>query len=142
MDAPLTFYEGLIARLDGPLHFRFIFQPAMALFLGICDGIKDAHEGRPAYLWTICTDFERGRQYLWDGLRSVGKVMLIAIVLDAIYQFIAFRAFHLVGALYAALILAFLPYLFIRGPANRIARWFASRHAPQTPGQRTRHGAI
>jgi hypothetical protein len=130
MDVPLTFYQGLVARLDGPLHFRFIFQPAMALFLGIRDGIKDAREGGPPYLWTICTEFERGRRYLWAGLKSVAKVMVLALVLDAIYQFIAFRRFDLVGGLYAAMILAFLPYSFIRGPANRFTRWWASRHAP------------
>jgi hypothetical protein len=137
MAAPLSFYEGLIARLDGPLHFRFIVQPAMALFLGIRDGIKDAHEGRPAYLWTICTDFKAGLHYLRAGLRSVGKVIVLAILLDAIYQFIAFRAFHIVGALYAALILAFLPYLIVRGPANRIARWRASRRSARAAGQHT-----
>jgi hypothetical protein len=142
MDAPLTFYEGLIARVDGPLHFRFVFQPAMALFLGIRDGIQDSRKSRPAHLLTICTDFEHGRQYLWAGLRSVGKVMLIAAVLDVVYQFIAFRAFHLWGVIYAALILALIPYLIIRGPVNRIARWYASRHASQTPGQRTTHSAL
>jgi hypothetical protein len=60
---------------------------------------------------------------------------VLAIVLDAIYQFIAFRAFHLVGALCAALILAFLPYLIIRGPANRIARWCASGPKPTTTAE-------
>lgn len=135
MAAPLTFYEGLIARLDGPLHFRFFAQPAMALFLGIRDGIKDAREGKPAYFWTICTDFKPGLQYLRDGLRSVGRVMVLALVLDGVYQFIAFRAFHLEGALYAALILAFLPYLIIRGPANRVARWRASGRAPRATGK-------
>lgn len=133
MTAPLTFYQGLIARLDGPLHFRFIAQPAMALFLGIRDGVKDAREGRPAYFWTICTHFGPGLQYLRAGLRSVGRVIVLAIVLDTVYQIIQFRfrAFHIDALLYAALFLAFLPYLIIRGPANRTARWFTSRRPPR-----------
>ncbi|MGC1258501.1 MAG: hypothetical protein WA867_23300 [Candidatus Acidiferrales bacterium] len=137
MAAPLTFYQGLIVRLDGPLHFRFIAQPAMASFLGIRDGIKNARAGRPPYFWTICTDFKLGLQYLRDGLRSDVKVIVLASLLDAIYQFVAFRSFHLEGALYAALILAFLPYLIIRGPANRITRWCASRRASRAAGQKT-----
>ena len=62
-------------------------------------------------------------------MRSVGKVIVLAFLLDAIYQFVAFRSFHLEGALYAALILAFLPYLIIRGTLERHAElnWWVTR---------------
>lgn len=41
----------LFARLDGPMHFRFIMQPLMAAILATIDGIKDGKAGKPAYLW-------------------------------------------------------------------------------------------
>ena len=43
----------LFSRLDGPLHFRFFLQPAMATFFAIRDGLHDAREGRPAYFWSL-----------------------------------------------------------------------------------------
>jgi hypothetical protein len=89
--APLTLYQGLIIGLDGPLHFRLFVQPAMALFLGIRDAIKDARQGRSAYFWTISTYFGHGLQYLRDGLKSVVNVVVVlAFALDFIYQHIAF----------------------------------------------------
>jgi hypothetical protein len=45
--------ENLIGRLDGPLHFRFFMQPAMAMIFAVIDGINDAKMGRPAYLWAM-----------------------------------------------------------------------------------------
>jgi hypothetical protein len=41
--------ENLLGRLDGPLHFRFIFQPLMAVFFAIRDGRRDAREGRSPF---------------------------------------------------------------------------------------------
>jgi hypothetical protein len=39
----------LFARLDGPLHFRFIVQPLMAIIFAVIDGVKDAKAGKSAY---------------------------------------------------------------------------------------------
>ena len=44
--------------------------------------------------------------------------------MDAVYQFIEFDAFHPVEAVIIALLLAFVPYLLLRGPCARIARWW------------------
>ena len=35
------------ARIGGPLTFRLLIQPVVAVFLGIRSGLKDAKEGRP-----------------------------------------------------------------------------------------------
>src|SRR5215471_16195199 len=112
--------ENLIARVTGPMHFRLLLQPAVAIFLGIKDGIKDAQEGRPAYLWTICTRPELRGQLLRAGLRTVAKVMIMAVMIDAIYQIIELHWFYPGEAVLVALVLAFIPYLLIRGPAKRI----------------------
>jgi hypothetical protein len=52
----------------------------------------------------------------------VGKVFVLAILIDAVYQFIVLRTFYPGEAVIVAAILAFIPYLLIRGPANRLAR--------------------
>ena len=48
MDLLSRFFGSFLPRLDGPLHFRFIFQPLMATIFAVIDGIKDAKMGRPA----------------------------------------------------------------------------------------------
>jgi hypothetical protein len=40
---------------------------------------------------------------------------------------VAVRAFYPLEAVATALFLAFLPYLLIRGPAGRVARWWTAR---------------
>jgi hypothetical protein len=46
----------LIGRVDGPLAFRIMVQPAVAALLAIRAGLRDARAGRPAYGWTVATD--------------------------------------------------------------------------------------
>ena len=115
-------FENLIGRVSGPMKFRLILQPLMAIIFAIRSGLKDAKEGRPPYFWAIFTDPANRRDMLRDGWKSVGRIFILAIVIDAIYQFIIFRWFYPVEAILVAVILAFIPYLLIRGPVNRIAR--------------------
>ena len=57
MEDTLTrFFHDVFARLDGPLHFRIILQPAMAIVCAIRDGLKDAGEGRRPYVYSLFTD--------------------------------------------------------------------------------------
>jgi hypothetical protein len=116
----LSFIEGLSARLQGPMHFRLILQPLVALFFAIRDGRRDAREGRPPYFWALFTEPTQRRDMLASGWKSVGKVFIIAIVLDAVFQFIVFHEFHPAAALLAGVILAIVPYLLLRGPVNRL----------------------
>ena len=44
--------------------------------------------------------------------------------MDLIYQLIEFNTFHPAEAAIIALLLAFVPYLLLRGPFARIARWW------------------
>jgi hypothetical protein len=119
--------QNFISRTEGPLHFRFILQPLMATFFGIRDGVSDAKTGRPPYFWTICWNKEHREDFLKEGIRRVAKILILAIVLDAIYQLIELHWFYPGEAIIVAITLAFIPYLIIRGPANRIARWWFSR---------------
>jgi hypothetical protein len=117
-----NFTQHLVARVTGPMKFRLVLQPAMALFLAIRDGLKDAREGRPAYFWALFSDRDDRWAMLKDGWKAVGKVFILAMVLDAIYQVIERRWVYPGQAVVVAIILAIIPYLLLRGPVNRIAR--------------------
>jgi hypothetical protein len=116
--------DHLLSRESGPMHFRLLMQPAMAIILGIRDGLKDSKESKPAYLWSIFTHPEGRTQLLKDGFNSLTKILIMALALDAIYQLIEFHWIYPGEAIIVAIVLAVIPYLLIRGPANRvISRW-------------------
>ncbi|WP_198292786.1 hypothetical protein [Mesorhizobium sp. STM 4661] len=102
----------------------------MATLFAIRDGIKDARAGRSPYFWTVLSKPDERRQRLNEGLRSTGKIIVLAVILDTVYQFIELGTFYPGEALVVAFVLAFVPYLLIRGPAARIARWWSGRPAP------------
>src|ERR1039458_3737412 len=76
----------LVARLDGPLHFRFIFQPLMAAIFAVIDGVKDAKMGKPPYFWAMIVGAGRRKELIKDGWKSICKVFIVAMLLEAIYQ--------------------------------------------------------
>ena len=114
--------HNLAERVTGPMHFRLLLQPGMATFFAIRDGLKDARECKPPYFWGLFTDKGEREAMVKNGWKSVGKVFILAIVLDVIYQLIKHRWTVYPGeAALVAIILAIVPYLLIRGPVNRIA---------------------
>jgi hypothetical protein len=118
-DIIARFFEDLVDRISGPMKFRFVLQPLMAIIFAIKDGRKDAREGRAPYFWAIFTDPEHRRDLLRNGWKSVSKIFIIALILDAVYQFIELSMFYPGEAALVALILAIVPYVLLRGPANR-----------------------
>ena len=99
-------WEQLIARPTGPMAFRFILQPIMAAIAALRDGINDAKSRR-----------------LYEGLISTARVILLGLCMDAIYQWIVLKTFYPAEAVIVAIALAFFPYVLLRGPITRIARW-------------------
>jgi hypothetical protein len=128
------FWNNLIGRIGGPMSFRLLLQPAMAIVFAIRDGMKDAREGRPAYFYSLFTEPESRRSLLREGFKAVSRVFTLAIVMDLIYQVIVLRWFYPLEALIVAFVLALLPYVLLRGPVNRIARFL--RRPPQSTGRR------
>lgn len=129
-----TFWKQLIERPDGPMAFRFYLQPVMAIALAIHGGIKDARAGRPAYLFRLATDRGHRREHLLDGWRSIGRVFVLAIVLDTIYQIIVLHSLRPLEGVVIAIVLAIIPYALVRGPACRIAAHFMHRRATHANG--------
>ena len=113
--------HNLVERVTGPMHFRLLLQPGMATFFAIRDGLRDARECKPPYFWGLFTDKGEREAMVKNGWKSVGKVFILAIVLDVVYQLIEHRWTVYPGeAVLVAIILAIVPYLLIRGPVNRI----------------------
>src|SRR5579862_5545781 len=109
-------WDNLTGRLTGPMSFRLIMQPLVASGFAIWSGVKDARAGRPAFLWTVVTDPAQRAALLRSAWKDVGKVFILAVVLDAIYQLIQLRAVHVLELLIVAPTLAFVPYALLRGP--------------------------
>ena len=117
-------------RVGGPMTFRIILQPTMALLLAFRAGLKDAQQGRPPYFWTILTDSSQRADLLREGWKAVARVFFLAVIMDVIYQLIVFRWVYPLESILVAILLAVVPYLLIRGPVNRIVRRLRSK--PQT----------
>jgi len=115
------FTSDLIDRIHGPLSFRFILQPVMAAIYAIRDGVHDAHEGKPAYFWNVLTHSGR-RAQLSTAWHRVLRVIILGVAMDVIYQLMVFKTIYLVQLAVVVLGLAFVPYVLLRGPVNRLAR--------------------
>jgi len=124
-----TFYTDFIARFDGPLHFRLLMQPLMAILFALRDGSRDAREGRSAYLWTLLTDAAQRHYLLESGWKGISKVFVLAFALDVVYQFMVWRGLKPLQALMTAIVLAVIPYAVLRGPVNRVLQMTQTRRS-------------
>lgn len=114
-------YE-LIARESGPLHVRLLLQPLVASILAIRSGLKDAREDRPVFFWTLALKPAQRRALLQHLRKDVGKLFIVACVLDVVYQLFVLHWVYPVQTVIVATVLAILPYLLFRGLANRFGR--------------------
>lgn len=120
-------WREIAARPSGPMAFRFYLQPTMAILVAIHDGLRDAREGKPAYFWSLFADREHRRARLREGWRAVRNIFAIAIAMDVVYQVFVLHGLRPVQAVDVAVLLAIVPYLFVRGPVNRVARQLRRR---------------
>jgi hypothetical protein len=116
------FWHDLIDRPDGPMRFRFVLQPLMATIVAIRDGREDVRSGRLPYLATVLSNSRDRAGRLREGLNATARIIALGLVMDVIYQAIVFKTFYPDQALVVALVLAFVPYVIIRGVTRRILR--------------------
>jgi hypothetical protein len=114
--------QDLIARVSGPMKFRLVLQPVMASIFAIRSGLNDARTGKPPYFWALATDPGHREDMMKDGWKSVGKVFILAIVLDVVYQIIVRHFVYPGETIIVAFVLAIVPYLILRGLITRVAR--------------------
>lgn len=116
--------EQLFGRSDGPLFFRLYVMPAVASIIGIRSGIRDFQGEGPAFLYKLFAGHTERKLVLSSAWRDVGRIIIVALVLDTSYQLMIFRAFYIFQAIIIALLCAVIPYTFFRHLTNRLARLF------------------
>jgi len=114
------FLEHLLARLTGPMHFRLILQPLVAIALGIRDGLKDAKAGRPPFVTDLIVRPEGRKRQLKRALQALIKPLVIAIILDAIAQYLMLGTIYPGAAVFVGVVVMGVPYSLARGLTNRI----------------------
>ena len=122
VDAFRRFWHDLVERPDEPMRFRFILQPLMAALAAIHDGREDARAGRSPYFMTLLRNPQERAGLLREGLNATARIILLGVAMDVIYQLLVLKTFYPNEALVIALLLAFVPYLIIRGLVFRVAR--------------------
>jgi hypothetical protein len=120
----------LTDRVHGPLSLRLILQPVVASIFGILSGLRDARAHRPPYLWTLLVNSSDRGKMIKDGWKSVGKVFIVALVLDVIYQVIVPGFVYSGETLIVGFILTIVPYLLLRELINAI---FSKRRTSDRP---------
>ena len=116
------FFEDLPRRLTGPGRLRFLFQPCVAILLGIRAGRADALAGRPPYLLAVIAHPLYRRQMLAESARALANIVLVGILLDAVSQWLILGVVHPGAALVVGPVLIGLPYALARAVGNRAAR--------------------
>ncbi|MCG7392829.1 hypothetical protein MHY87_07930 [Microvirga sp. ACRRW] len=126
-------WRNIAARPGGPMTFRFVLQPCMAAFAALHDGAKDAHLGRSPYLWSLLTHPSANAGRLSEGLIATARIILLGLAMDAVYQATVLKTFYPGEMVLIAILLAFLPYVLLRGPFARLVRWWDARHGNSSP---------
>jgi len=125
-------FDDLLGRAGGPLRFRLVLMPATVVFLAIRAHLKDVREGKPVLVGAFFTSPTERRRLLRSALKDVGRVFIVACVLDTTYQLLVLKAFHPVQMLIVAVVCAVVPYVLVRGPLTRLVHFV----------QRRREGAL
>ena len=114
--------DELIGRFSGPLNFRLVVMPCVVTILAIRADLRDAREGHPAVLGAFLTNPTERRRLFRSAVKDVGRIFVVAIVLDTTYQLWVLRSFHVGQLLIVAIVCAVVPYVLVRGPITRLAR--------------------
>jgi hypothetical protein len=111
--------EHLFSRAGGPLTFRLVIMPTVVTLVAIRAGLRDAREGNRPFGWALISNPAE----VWRSVvKDVGRIFIVALVMDTVYQLMVLRWFYPGEALVVALVCAVLPYVLLRGPVNRLAR--------------------
>ena len=119
------FFDNLGLKVDGPMKLRFIMQPIVSLIFAIKAGLRKS--GEVPYFWGLVSGKGERKDLLKEGWKDVGKLFVIALLLDIIAQIIILKTVYPFEAVITAIILAFIPYIIFRGIVNRIISLFKKK---------------
>jgi hypothetical protein len=129
LDALSRVYHDILGRATGPLNFRLVVMPIVVTILAVRAHLRDVREGRPTVLGAFFKNPDARRRLFRSGLKDVGKVFVVAVVLDTTYQLIVFRWVYPGEVLFIAVVCAIVPYVLVRGPITRILRLVFGKQA-------------
>jgi hypothetical protein len=123
-------WRQLLERPSARMWFRFILQPTMAVIAAVHDGLRDVRAGRSPYVRAILRKPEKRAERLREGLNATARIILLGLAMDTLYQILVLGSFYPNEAVVVALLLAFLPYVILRG---LVARLHPHRRARRQP---------
>jgi hypothetical protein len=109
-------------RFTGPMSFRLLLQPVMATIFAVIAGVRDARTGAPPYLWALVTHGGHRREMLLDLWRGVGRIFILAVVMEVTYQLRVHGSVSIPETIVISVLLAVVPYFVLRGLVNRLVR--------------------
>ncbi len=112
----LNFAQDLIGRVQGPLSFRLILQPTVAIILAVRAGVLEAREmssGNEVH--------PKHWHLLLRGILLIIRLVIAVVVIDWIYQFYVVGELHGGESFTVSLILAVIPFFVVRALTRRIA---------------------
>jgi len=121
--------EQLRDRAGGPLHFRLYMMPSVVTFLAVRAGIRDARARRPAFVHSVFANAAERRRAFRSAMRDIGRVLIVALALDTLYQLVVLRTFYPLQSLIVAVVCAIVPYVLVRGPITLLLGRFSRHHA-------------
>jgi hypothetical protein len=114
--------EHLLGRTAGPLNFRLLVMPLVVTFFAVRAAMRDARKGQPRFFRTFLNQPGERARLVRSVLKDVGKIFVVAIVLDTTYQILVLKSFYLGELLVVVLVSAILPYLVVRSAASPLMR--------------------
>jgi hypothetical protein len=131
-------WDDLLSRWGGPMSFRILLQPGLAMLFALRAGLRDAREGGPPFLIALIGSRKHRPALMRQLWQDVKSVFLLAVVFDVIYQSMNDR-FNVLEMLITATVLAVIPYMLARGPVMWMAKWsgYGKRRSdvPASPGR-------
>ena len=115
-------WHGVVAGTAGPLRFRFVLQPLVATVIALRAGVRDARAGQRPFVSALLTDKGHRREHLSRGWTDIARLFALAMGIDLALQLVVRRGIVPLEAVLVATLLAFVPYLLLCGPMNRLAR--------------------
>ena len=123
--------EQLLGRFSGPLNFRLFVMPTVVTFLAIRADRRDARENRPGLLGAFFIDPIERRRLFRSAVKDIGRIFLVALVLDTTYQLWICDPSHWSTSI-VAVVCAVVPYVLVRGPITRLVRLLFQKKSAQT----------
>ena len=114
--------EHLLGRAAGPLNFRLLVMPLVVTFFAVRAAMRDARQGQPRFFRTFLTQPGERARLVRSALKDVGKIFVVAIVLDTTYQILVLKSFYLGELLFVVMASAILPYLVVRSAVSPLMR--------------------